>query len=91
MRAATILGTGSLNCQDVNKTTWLNWASVFCVGIMGEKDGVCVPSDLLQYVYSFLVQCNYKKAAKALQKATEEVRRSSCGVFETMWYDHCLF
>lgn len=43
---------------------------------MGEKESVCVPSDLLHYVYTFLVRCNYQKAAKALQKATDQTLSS---------------
>ena len=53
--------------------------------MMGEKGGVCVPSDLLQHVYSFLVQGNYMKAAKALQKATEEVRVHENNVRHVVW------
>jgi hypothetical protein len=41
---------------------------------MERKADSCLPSDLLQHVYTFLVRCNYVKAAKALQKATTEVR-----------------
>ena len=40
---------------------------------MSEMASETVPSDLLHYVYTYLVQCNFQKAAKALQKATDTV------------------
>lgn len=40
---------------------------------MSGDTGECLPSDLLHHVYTFLVQCEFRKAAKALQKAAGKV------------------
>lgn len=54
---------------------------------MGEKESVALPSELLPHVYTFLLQCDFHKAAKALQKASGEVSRSE--VQSSMFTVHC--
>ncbi len=43
---------------------------------MAEKESIAVPSEVLHHVYTFLLQYNFHKAAKALQKASSEVRKA---------------
>lgn len=47
--------------------------SAMARAMAGTEQLSCVPSDLLHHVYTFLVQFNFHKSAKALQKATDEV------------------